>query len=75
MFHQINFLRQTFLALVIYDYSITFDREVDLFWSSNNVTAAPALFYVTRYLGLLSLFLVRVKAVPGLSLEVRGSCY
>lgn len=57
--------------LLIYDYLITFDREVDLFWASTSLTAAPILFYTTRYLGLLSTVLTRMKAIPGLSLEVR----
>ncbi|RPD53389.1 hypothetical protein L226DRAFT_576295 [Lentinus tigrinus ALCF2SS1-7] len=56
-------------VLLIYDYVITFDREVELFWTSNSLTAAPVLFYTTRYVGLLSVILARVKAVPGISLE------
>ncbi|RDX51242.1 hypothetical protein OH76DRAFT_319312 [Lentinus brumalis] len=57
-------------VLLIYDYLITFDREVELFWANPKKTAAPLLFYATRYLGLLSVILTRVKATPRLSLEV-----
>ncbi|KAI0695046.1 hypothetical protein C8T65DRAFT_833272 [Cerioporus squamosus] len=56
-------------ALLIYDYFITLEPEVGLFWTGASVTAAPILFYATRYLGLLSLLLGRVKAAPHISLE------
>ncbi|KAI0695047.1 hypothetical protein C8T65DRAFT_666004, partial [Cerioporus squamosus] len=51
-------------ALLLYDYLITFSSEVELFWTGASVTAAPLLFYTTRYLGLLSMVLDRVQAAP-----------
>ncbi|KAI0704472.1 hypothetical protein C8T65DRAFT_741036 [Cerioporus squamosus] len=61
-------------VLLIYDYLITFNREVELFWTSPNITAAPLLFYTTRYLGLLSVILTRVKGSPAVSLETNFFC-
>ncbi|KAI0364555.1 hypothetical protein BV20DRAFT_956028, partial [Pilatotrama ljubarskyi] len=40
-------------AMLTYDYIITFDQEVALFWK-RKITGATALFLATRYLALLS---------------------
>lgn len=45
------------LALVVYDYIITFDKEVASVWC-RKFTAVSALFYVNRYLAVLSAALV-----------------
>ena len=39
------------VALYIYDYAITFSREVDLFWG-RRFTGASLLFLLNRYLNL-----------------------
>ena len=38
-------------ALVVYEYLITFGREVELYWTQG-VTAASILFYANRYISL-----------------------
>ena len=39
------------LALLAYEYLITFDREVSLFWVQK-ITMASVLFMVNRYIAL-----------------------
>ena len=45
-----------FTAFVLYDYAITLDQEVEMFWketlAKRKVTGATALFAVNRYLVL-----------------------
>ncbi|KAH9858060.1 hypothetical protein C2E23DRAFT_719228 [Lenzites betulinus] len=43
----------TFVALLVYEYIITFDQEVNLFWRRKS-TGATILFLTTRYMGLIS---------------------
>ncbi|KAI1795528.1 hypothetical protein LXA43DRAFT_724890 [Ganoderma leucocontextum] len=46
------------LALLTYEYIITFDKEVDLFWRGN-MSRASALFLFNRYLSLAAIALPR----------------
>ncbi|KAI6006763.1 hypothetical protein EDC04DRAFT_2907771 [Pisolithus marmoratus] len=39
-------------VLFMYDYALTFGREVDLFWCQPRRTWAFALFIANRYIGL-----------------------
>lgn len=52
-----NYIAMGALAFVVYDYVITFDREVSNVWR-RKFTAASALFYVNRYLSIVSAALV-----------------
>ncbi|KIK57205.1 hypothetical protein GYMLUDRAFT_173063, partial [Collybiopsis luxurians FD-317 M1] len=43
-------------AIVIYDYLLTFDLEVERFWKSQSTLGlASILFYINRYLPLFGL--------------------
>ena len=46
----------------MYEYVITFDREVQLFWRGK-WTGASILFFLNRYLGLLSPVLTALELV------------
>ncbi|KAI0325819.1 hypothetical protein GY45DRAFT_181301 [Cubamyces sp. BRFM 1775] len=48
-----NRIQMATFALLTYEYFITFDREVNLFWK-RKPTGATVLFLCTRYLALLS---------------------
>ena len=41
----------TALALYVYEYIITFGREVDLFWK-RKITLAAVIFFASRYISL-----------------------
>ena len=45
-------LAATLPVFLIYDYVITFGREVDLFWTTK-LTGASVLFFTNRYVTLL----------------------
>ncbi|TBU39416.1 hypothetical protein BD309DRAFT_993785 [Dichomitus squalens] len=54
-------------AFIVYDYSITFDKEVEMFWQdmySKKLTGATALFLVNRYLVLILRIANLVGFVP-----------
>ncbi|KAI0754063.1 hypothetical protein C8Q80DRAFT_1265773 [Daedaleopsis nitida] len=50
-----NYCANAGSSLVIYEYIITFGREVELFWHGR-FTGAAALFYFNRYLNVVSNF-------------------
>ncbi|KAI0832516.1 hypothetical protein BC628DRAFT_1414807 [Trametes gibbosa] len=50
-------------ALILYDYAITFDREVAFVWGTR-FTGATALFMLNRYLALLKYPIYIVNQVP-----------
>ncbi len=50
-------------ALVVYDFVITLDREMKLFWT-RRFTGATVLFFTIRYMPLLYGILGVVKYVP-----------
>ncbi|KAJ4478014.1 hypothetical protein C8R41DRAFT_718113, partial [Lentinula lateritia] len=41
------------LALLYYDYFLTIEGEVNLFWTYRSLTWAPVMFYLTRYFSIL----------------------
>ncbi|KAI0640700.1 hypothetical protein C8Q79DRAFT_435413 [Trametes meyenii] len=41
------------MTLLLYDYLLTFDQEVELFWT-RRATGASALFFIIRYLALVN---------------------
>ncbi|KAI0765625.1 hypothetical protein BD413DRAFT_637664 [Trametes elegans] len=51
------------VVLIVYEYIITFDQEVELFWRPK-MTGATALFLSNRYLPLLSYILVMCEYIP-----------
>ncbi|OJT13697.1 hypothetical protein TRAPUB_9796 [Trametes pubescens] len=51
--YQEDLLEMAAIALIAYEYIITFDQEVALFWR-RKATGATALFFGTRYIGLLT---------------------
>ncbi|KAI0653586.1 hypothetical protein C8Q70DRAFT_1035010 [Cubamyces menziesii] len=58
-------------AVLCYEYLITMDREVALFWK-RKPTGASILFFANRYLALaLSLFTSVFNVLPYVSIEVR----
>ncbi|KAI0701122.1 hypothetical protein C8T65DRAFT_697122 [Cerioporus squamosus] len=50
-------------VFVVYEYIITFGLEVDLFWK-RKLTGASVLFFLTRYLALLTIFFGMLEYVP-----------
>ena len=51
--HDLNIM---ILALLAYEYIVTFEREVNLFWRQK-ITVATVLFMVNRYLALWTSFM------------------
>ncbi|KAI0326263.1 hypothetical protein GY45DRAFT_1329139 [Cubamyces sp. BRFM 1775] len=51
------------MAFLAYEFFITFDSEVELFWMPK-MTGAAALFICNRYLPLLGYFLVMCEYIP-----------
>ncbi|KAJ4466831.1 hypothetical protein C8J55DRAFT_526464 [Lentinula edodes] len=41
------------LTLLYYDYFLTIEGEVNLFWTYRSLTWAPVMFYLTRYFSIL----------------------
>ncbi|TFK85359.1 hypothetical protein K466DRAFT_622302, partial [Polyporus arcularius HHB13444] len=61
-------------AFLVYEYIITFGQEVNLFWRGK-WTGASALFFLNRYLALISYILIMCEFVPmpfSCSLLVKG---
>lgn len=56
-------------ALLVYDFALTFDQEIDLFWR-RKVTGATILFLGTRYTAIFS-FIFELLSVPHVSDRVR----
>ncbi|GJE89146.1 hypothetical protein PsYK624_052400 [Phanerochaete sordida] len=52
-----NYVAMGALALIVYDYVITLDQEVNNVWR-RKFTAASLLFYVNRYLSILAAALI-----------------
>ena len=50
-------------ALVVYEYVITFGREVELYWR-HKISGAVVLFYCTRYSSLLANVYGLLGAIP-----------
>lgn len=50
-------------VLLVYEYIITFDKEVELFWRGS-MTRASALFLFNRYLSLVAIALPRFTMQP-----------
>ena len=46
-------LTPSILALLYYDYFLTFTAEIEHFWKSAKLSPAAALFVIVRYYGLL----------------------
>ncbi|KAI0351300.1 hypothetical protein OH77DRAFT_1411320, partial [Trametes cingulata] len=57
-------------ALLAYEYFITLDREINLFWK-RKVTGATVLFLATRYLLLLSYNLLGMATFAPMTQKVR----
>lgn len=57
-----------------YEYLITLDQEVTLFWR-RKWTGATVLFFATRYLGLLSFTILSAATYAPLSVKVRTSSF
>ncbi|KAL1938198.1 hypothetical protein VTO73DRAFT_11842 [Trametes versicolor] len=51
--YQEDLLEMAAIALIAYEYIITFNQEIALFWK-RKPTGATALFFGTRYIGLLT---------------------
>ncbi|RPD72646.1 hypothetical protein L226DRAFT_614790 [Lentinus tigrinus ALCF2SS1-7] len=51
-----NYLGWVPIALLIYDFVLTFDREVELFWK-RKLTSASVLFILTRYIAIVRVLL------------------
>ena len=45
----------TVQALLLYEYLVTFDQEVELFWK-RSFTGASALFFLNRYFTIIDSF-------------------
>ena len=60
----------TATAMLFYDFTLTFDREVNLFWSKK-FTGASALFFLIRYLTFAYELLDIASSVFTMSDEVR----
>ncbi|TFK85096.1 hypothetical protein K466DRAFT_588382 [Polyporus arcularius HHB13444] len=63
-----NCLGLAALAFLVYEYMVTFEREVNLFWNSK-MTGAVALFLLNRYIVLVTSLL----AVSGIVVEFPAS--
>ena len=51
-------------ALIFFEYLLTFDQEVRLFWGKK-LTSAAALFFVNRYTTIIyTIYLMLVGLVP-----------
>lgn len=59
-------------ALLAYEYIITFDQEVDLFWRRKK-TGATVLFVATRYMALCSYGFLGAATFAHMSDQVRTS--
>ncbi|TBU38998.1 hypothetical protein BD309DRAFT_1022465 [Dichomitus squalens] len=59
-----NFCGVAVLALFVYDYLITFDNEVTLFWMPHQFNGALVLFMLNRYLTLTVQILNWIASVP-----------
>ena len=57
------------LGLLAYEYMITFDREVNLFWRQK-ITMASILFGINRYLPLAVTIINLPYSVPNISFLV-----
>ena len=60
----------TATAMLFYDFTLTFDREVNLFWSKK-FTGASALFFFIRYLTFAYELLDMASSLFTMSDEVR----
>ena len=60
----------TATAMLFYDFTLTFDREVNLFWSKK-FTGASALFFLIRYLTFAYELLDMASSLFTMSDEVR----
>ncbi|KAL1938196.1 hypothetical protein VTO73DRAFT_11840 [Trametes versicolor] len=68
-----DLIDMTVIALIGYEYLLTFDQEVALFWR-RKATSATALFVRVRYLGLLTYaFLGAATYAPSLQAVVPPS--
>ena len=57
-------------VLLFYDYILTFDKEVGLFWKKK-ISGASLLFFCNRYLTLLTQMFDMVQFTTDMSDEVR----
>lgn len=60
------------LAMIVYEYLITFDQEVLLFWR-RKPTGATVLFLMVRYLALLSYSFFGAATYAPMSAQVRAT--
>ncbi|KIO05189.1 hypothetical protein M404DRAFT_535244 [Pisolithus tinctorius Marx 270] len=51
-------------ALFIYDYALTFSKEIDLFWRKDRRAWSFVLFITNRYVGLLGRILELFRVFP-----------
>ena len=51
------------VAIVIYEYLVTFSTEIQLFWAGE-VTGASVLFFVNRYMQLVYILLGLFRMSP-----------
>ncbi|RPD54831.1 hypothetical protein L227DRAFT_657331 [Lentinus tigrinus ALCF2SS1-6] len=63
-----NYIFIASIIPLVYDYIITFDREVGLFWA-RSLTGASALFFAARYIPMLYVIFNLVKWYPSIPLE------
>ncbi|EIW59947.1 uncharacterized protein TRAVEDRAFT_64712 [Trametes versicolor FP-101664 SS1] len=70
--YQEDLLEMAAIALIAYEYIITFNQEVTLFWK-RKPTGATALFFGTRYIGLLTYSFLGAATYAPMSDKVRES--
>ena len=63
-------LKNVVLALLIYEYIITFHSEVALFWRSRSISGVVVLFLLNRYLTLTVQILAWLPVPPALQVSL-----
>ena len=63
----------TFLVLIFFEYLITLDQEVKLFWR-NKLTGAVALFFANRYITITyTMYFMLTNMIPATSANAQVS--
>ena len=70
LFYELN---NVVLALLIYEYIITFHSEVALFWRSRSISGVVVLFLLNRYLTLTVQILAWLPVPPALQVSLTAT--